>query len=514
MGHRVTTLNVNTIEPAGNSLTLGASGDTIVATDSVNVNTVKDLGGVYRVDAFTGSGPGTWTCPTGITSVEILVVGGGGGGGGLGGGGGAGGVVHHSSYTVVPAVVYDITVGAGGAGVAYDGVPGNNGVDSVFNVNAEGSGATMTALGGGGGSSGNAVGGSGGSGGGGNGGYGTAGGSGTQADSGGGTGYGEDGGDATYPASGGGGGATTVGADSVGNASGSGGAGKLFSNFVAYGTDSSNVASTGSNGGYFGGGGGGNAATGAGKTSGDGGVGGGADGQQAGIGDSGLANTGGGQGGGEVGFAGGSGGAGVVLIRYIANPNTLWVSDGSGNLSSVNSAFNDSLVLISSQTASGSASISFTSGITSTYQEYIFKFYNINPATDNVVFQFQAGSSSYDSEMSTTTFTAYHDEANTTTALTYWAAQDQAAGTAYQSIGPECGNGADECSAGELHLFNPASITYVKNWYGVVQQYQYTNMSQEFFPAGYFNISAAITQVQFKMSSGNFDGIIQMYGVL
>ena len=45
MGHRVTTLNVNTIEPAGSTLTLGASGDTIVATDSVNVNTVKDAGG-------------------------------------------------------------------------------------------------------------------------------------------------------------------------------------------------------------------------------------------------------------------------------------------------------------------------------------------------------------------------------------------------------------------------------------------------------------------------------------
>ena len=45
MGHRVTTLNVNTIEPAGSTLTIGASGDTVVATDSVNVNTVKDAGG-------------------------------------------------------------------------------------------------------------------------------------------------------------------------------------------------------------------------------------------------------------------------------------------------------------------------------------------------------------------------------------------------------------------------------------------------------------------------------------
>ena len=39
--------------------------------------------------------------------------------------------------------------------------------------------------------------------------------------------------------------------------------------------------------------------------------------------------------------------------------------------------------LISTQTASGSANINFTSGIDSTYKEYIFKLINIHPATDN-----------------------------------------------------------------------------------------------------------------------------------
>ena len=193
--------------------------------------------------------------------------------------------------------------------------------------------------------------------------------------------------------------------------------------------------------------------------------------------------------------------------------NTLFTSNGSGVLSSVNSGFGSSQVLIDSQTASGDASLSFTSGIDSTYDEYIFEFYEINPATDNAVFQFQAGSSSYDTTMTTTTFTAYNSESGGTPALTYWAAQDQAQGTSFQSIGPECGNGSDECSSGELHLFNPSSTTYVKNWYAVVQQYQYTNMSQQFFPAGYFNTTAALTQVQFKMDSGNFDGTIKLWGV-
>ena len=41
----MTTLNVNTITPAGNTLTLGESGDTVVVTDDVKVNTVKDAGG-------------------------------------------------------------------------------------------------------------------------------------------------------------------------------------------------------------------------------------------------------------------------------------------------------------------------------------------------------------------------------------------------------------------------------------------------------------------------------------
>ncbi|MDP7638040.1 MAG: hypothetical protein QF577_10910, partial [Phycisphaerae bacterium] len=69
--------------------------------------------------------------------------------------------------------------------------------------------------------------------------------------------------------------------------------------------------------------------------------------------------------------------------------NTLWTSDGSGNLSSVNAAMKGNMVLLSTQTASNAASVSFTSGIDSTYKLYIFKFYDVNPATDNTDFQFQ-----------------------------------------------------------------------------------------------------------------------------
>lgn len=92
----------------------------------------------------------SWTAPTGVTSVDALVVAG--GGGSQTGGGGAGGVIYSTSYAVTPGSSYTVTVGAGGAAGA------NNGGNSVF--------GTLTAVGGGYGASSTSVG-NGGSGGGG-----------------------------------------------------------------------------------------------------------------------------------------------------------------------------------------------------------------------------------------------------------------------------------------------------------------------------------------------------------
>ena len=107
--------------------------------------------GSYVINAFTSTGSSTWTCPANTTSAEVLTVAGGGGGGGeTGCGGGGGGVVHDSAYSVTPSVIYDITVGGGGGqGGQWGHQLGANGGNSVFNVNAEGSGSTITAIGGG-----------------------------------------------------------------------------------------------------------------------------------------------------------------------------------------------------------------------------------------------------------------------------------------------------------------------------------------------------------------------------
>ena len=200
-----------------------------------------------------------------------------------------------------------------------------------------------------------------------------------------------------------------------------------------------------------------------------------------------------------------------------AGGNTIWVSDGSGNLSSVDSAFGDALVLLSTQTASDDTSIAFTSDIDSTYKEYIFKFININPATDNVSFSFQvnaSGQTGYNETMTTTFFEASHAESDAGGVLGYSTTYDQAEGTAYQVLAGTIGNGADESCSGELHLFSPSSTTYVKHFYTRLNEVLYLDYSIDMYAAGYINTTSAIDEIDFKMSSGNInEGTIKMYGV-
>lgn len=296
--------------------------DTSGVDASTSTNEIRDASGKYysgqAVDvagssAHTAVGAATWTCPTGVTSADILVVSGGGGGGGAdsgnqtGGGGGGGGIVHHATYTTVPAVVYDLTVGDKGVKGGSVSRLGTNGGNSSFNDNAEGSQSKMTAVGGGAGGGGSVVGNDGGSGGGGA--MTEDGGTGTQADSSGGTGYGNDGGDGGpgnnggAATSGGGGGAGAVGAAGAGGGTGgAGGAGQLFSNFTSYGAS-----------GYFGGGGGG----GGGDSGGAAGSGGGGAGGTGGSGmTAGTVNTGGGGGGGGDVSTGADGGIGTVILKW------------------------------------------------------------------------------------------------------------------------------------------------------------------------------------------------------
>ena len=177
------------------------------------------------------------------------------------------------------------------------------------------------------------------------------------------------------------------------------------------------------------------------------------------------------------------------------------------------------MTLLSTTTASSSATISFTSGIDSTYDSYVFKFYEIHPATDNQQFAFQADTgtnTNYNQAITSTTFRAYHIEGDNDQGLGYVAGEDQAQGTAFQKLtaGGTVGADADQNASGELQIYDPASTTKVKHFIGRSSGSHASNYATDFYVAGYVNTTTALTRFQFKMLSGNIDsGTIKMYGV-
>ena len=174
------------------------------------------------------------------------------------------------------------------------------------------------------------------------------------------------------------------------------------------------------------------------------------------------------------------------------------------------------MTLISEQTASGSASISFTSGIDSTYPIYQFEFINIHPSSDNVDFQlnFRDGGSLYDAVKTTTWFRTHHNEADTVTDLSYQSDDDLAQSTNNQPLMVSVGADSDQSVSGYLHLFNPSSTTFVKHFMAVTQASLGANYTRQVHCAGYCNTTVAIDGVQFSMSSGNIDsGTIKLYGI-
>jgi hypothetical protein len=277
------------------SFTVTATDNNSSVSQTWNYNLIINEPSIYTI---TNIGSTVWRSPSGVSAIDILIVGGGGGGGGganrAGGGGGAGGVVYRTSYAITPNTEYVIKVGAGGLS---SNANGSSGGDSSFD--------TLIALGGGYGTGYYTTPTNGGSGGGGGQDQ-SIGGSGLQPSSASG-GYGNNGARGYYQAGGGGGGAGSAGvAGTYSGNGGNGGAG--ISNSI-----------TGSAVFYAGGGGGATELTS--YVGGTGGTGGGGNGGKAGPGSNATYYGSGGGGGGQSGSVftnkGGTGYQGIVIFKYV-----------------------------------------------------------------------------------------------------------------------------------------------------------------------------------------------------
>jgi hypothetical protein len=178
------------------------------------------------------------------------------------------------------------------------------------------------------------------------------------------------------------------------------------------------------------------------------------------------------------------------------------------------SGFGGNMVLVSSATASSSASIEFTLG---NYKEYQFYFVNMHPQTDSVDFGFNLSTdsgSNYNVTKTSTHFLALHTEDDTN--LLYVTGSDLAQSTADVITGADnLGADNDQSVVGKLSLFNPSSTTYVKHFIFDSTLSEFRDRVHNQYIAGYANTTSALTNIRFKMTSGNIDdGTILMYGIV
>ena len=180
--------------------------------------------------------------------------------------------------------------------------------------------------------------------------------------------------------------------------------------------------------------------------------------------------------------------------------------------------------LIKTLTADGDSTLSFVNGAASvvldgTYDHYMFVFTDISPETDDADFQWNVSTdagSNYNLTKTSTAFAGGHNEADNDAFVEYKGGSDLAQATTFQFISQDpMGSGTDATAsgAGIFHLFNPASTTYVKHFLCRFNFMQVAPGSWDMYTAGYVNTTSDIDAIQFKHASGDFAGVIQMYGV-
>jgi len=204
-----------------------------------------------------------------------------------------------------------------------------------------------------------------------------------------------------------------------------------------------------------------------------------------------------------------------AIIRYVNN------SVSEVDSVSASAGLTDDMVLIKTLTASSSATLDFVHGssdvvLDSTYPIYLFKCINIHPASDNQKFNvnFTTDGTNWNVTKTTSLFRAQHDEADTDTSLAYDSGDDIAQGTGDQMLNTEIGADNDQCSSGELWLFNPSSTTFVKHFMSNFNGVMNIDYSNQDMMAGYCNTTSAVTGARFLFASGNIDaGTIKLYGI-
>ena len=197
--------------------------------------------------------------------------------------------------------------------------------------------------------------------------------------------------------------------------------------------------------------------------------------------------------------------------------NTLFQSDGAGTVTNVNSAIAGSgPKLISTQTFTDQATVSFTTGIDSTYDEYMWVFIDLKSDTDQKMFQVNfssGGGTTYAVTKTSTFWRAYNNANDTGSGLGYINPYGLANSTGNQYLNLDNSSDATHVGVGTLKLYNPSSTTYVKHYMFNGNTVHYANITMNNYSGGFCDTTSAVNAAQFSYYAGNFAGTISLYGI-
>jgi hypothetical protein len=175
------------------------------------------------------------------------------------------------------------------------------------------------------------------------------------------------------------------------------------------------------------------------------------------------------------------------------------------------------MVLLSTQTASNDSSVDITSGIDSTYDQYVITYTGIRPSTtDSFKINFSSdGGSTFAVNKTNTFWKIRHWENDGNTELTSETAYSRENSTAdvdlTESTMPD---DADSNLSGVMYLYNPSSTTYQKQFLTTNSLMGISNASYVTWIAGTLDTTSAVNGVRFLYPSYNIaSGTFKLFGI-
>jgi hypothetical protein len=168
------------------------------------------------------------------------------------------------------------------------------------------------------------------------------------------------------------------------------------------------------------------------------------------------------------------------------------------------------LVLLEQYTASSSATLDFTTFISSTYDTYMFALVDVLPATSTAdlwVRMGTGGGPTWDAGANYTWAHLQHSQIPSSATL-------GAAGANQIKIGHSLGNGSTNGVSGEVKFYNPQSTAVYKRLTAHLTDVDSAGNFVGVIDSGQYVSTTAVTGVRFLMSSGNIaSGTIRAYGL-